>query len=60
VVVQGRPRLAGERHDPARAVPVISAQAQASLAFTATSLLEVLPYLLASILVAAYAQASGA
>jgi uncharacterized protein len=39
---------------------LVPAQGQASLAFAAASLLEVLPYLLASILVAAYAQASGA
>lgn len=39
---------------------VVPAQGQASLAFAASSLLEILPYLLASILVAAYAQASGA
>ena len=39
---------------------LVPAQGQASLAFAATSLLEILPYLLVSILVAAYAQASGA
>ena len=35
-------------------------QGEASLVFAATSLASVLPYLLASILIAAYAQASGA
>jgi uncharacterized membrane protein YraQ (UPF0718 family) len=39
---------------------VAPTQGQASLAFAATSLVGVLPYLLASILIAAYAQASGA
>jgi uncharacterized membrane protein YraQ (UPF0718 family) len=38
----------------------VPAQGQASLLFTARSLAEVSPYLLASILIAAYAQASGA
>jgi uncharacterized membrane protein YraQ (UPF0718 family) len=39
---------------------VVPAQGQASLAFAVASLVDVLPYLLASILIAAYAQASGA